>query len=137
MDISNIPLLNMLRSQAKYQSERQRLIAQNVANADTPNFMPSDLAPLTVKGNGQSSSTTLGMSLTQPGHIQRTAQAGSDSGFKVKQEAKTEATLGGNGVDLEDQMMKMSEARMNYDAAISFYQKSMNLLKMAARTPGR
>ena len=33
--------------------------------------------------------------------------------------------------------MKMQEARMNFDAAIGFYQKSMNLLRMAARAPGR
>jgi len=33
-------------------------------------------------------------------------------------------------------MIKMTEARMNYDAAISFYQKSMSLLRMAARKPG-
>jgi flagellar basal-body rod protein FlgB len=40
-------------------------------------------------------------------------------------------------VVLEDQMIKMSEARMQYDAAIGFYQKSMALLRMAARPPGR
>jgi flagellar basal-body rod protein FlgB len=34
-------------------------------------------------------------------------------------------------------MMKMSDSRMNYDAAISFYQKSLGILRMAARAPGR
>jgi flagellar basal-body rod protein FlgB len=34
-------------------------------------------------------------------------------------------------------MMKMTDARMNYDAAISFYQKSLSLLQMAARAPGK
>ena len=34
-------------------------------------------------------------------------------------------------------MMKMTEARLDYDAAIGFYQKSMNLLRMAARPPGK
>ena len=41
----------------------------------------------------------------------------------------------GNAVSLEDQMLKMTDARMNYDAAISFYQKSMTMLRMAARKP--
>jgi flagellar basal-body rod protein FlgB len=40
-------------------------------------------------------------------------------------------------VVLEDQMIKMTDARMNYDAAIGFYQKSLSLLRMAARAPGR
>jgi flagellar basal-body rod protein FlgB len=30
-------------------------------------------------------------------------------------------------------MLKMSDARMNYDAAVGFYQKSMTMLRMAAR----
>jgi flagellar basal-body rod protein FlgB len=34
-------------------------------------------------------------------------------------------------------MIKMSDARMSYDAAIGYYQKSMNLLRMAGRPPGR
>jgi flagellar basal-body rod protein FlgB len=34
-------------------------------------------------------------------------------------------------------MIKMSDARMQYDAAISFYQKSMMLLRMAGKPPGR
>jgi flagellar basal-body rod protein FlgB len=38
---------------------------------------------------------------------------------------------------LEEQMMKMTDARMNYDAAVTFYQKSLGLLRMASRAPGR
>jgi flagellar basal-body rod protein FlgB len=34
-------------------------------------------------------------------------------------------------------MLKMTESRMAYDAAISLYQKSMQMLRMAARPPGR
>ena len=48
----------------------------------------------------------------------------------------TETTLDGNSVVLEEEMMKMTDARMNYDAAISFYQKSLGLLRMATRRPG-
>ena len=34
-------------------------------------------------------------------------------------------------------MLKMAESRMAYDAAIGFYQKSMQMLRTAARPPGR
>ena len=57
--------------------------------------------------------------------------------WKAQDAPDSETTLDGNQVVLEEQMLKMTEARMNYDAAISFYQKSMNLLRMAARPPGR
>ncbi len=32
-------------------------------------------------------------------------------------------------------MLKMGEAKMNYDAAIGFYQKSLGMIRMAARSP--
>ena len=46
--------------------------------------------------------------------------------FKTVEAPESETTLDGNQVVLEDQMMKMTEARMDYDAAIGFYQKSLS-----------
>ncbi|MDB5453182.1 MAG: flgB, partial [Caulobacteraceae bacterium] len=57
--------------------------------------------------------------------------------FKSIKSERSETTLNGNGVTLEEEMMKMTDARMSYDAAIGFYQKSLGLLRMAARAPGR
>ena len=57
------------------------------------------------------------------------------SAWRATAGADSETTLDGNAVSLEDQMLKMTDARMNYDAAISFYQKSMTMLRMAARKP--
>jgi flagellar basal-body rod protein FlgB len=48
----------------------------------------------------------------------------------------SETTLDGNQVVLEEQMLKMSESRSDYDAAIGFYQKSLGLLHLAIRKPG-
>jgi flagellar basal-body rod protein FlgB len=44
--------------------------------------------------------------------------------------------MDGNSVVLEEEMMKMAESRMAYDAAISFYQKSLGMLRLASRRPG-
>ena len=45
MPISEIPIFSMLRTRMQWHQERQRLLAENVANADTPKFKPRDLAP--------------------------------------------------------------------------------------------
>jgi flagellar basal-body rod protein FlgB len=76
---------------------------------------------------------------TSAGHLPGGAKrAGMSAGaFRTVKGVDSETTLDGNSVVLEDQMIKMSEARMQYDAAIGFYQKSMALLRMAARPPGR
>ena len=48
----------------------------------------------------------------------------------------SETTLDGNQVVLEEQMLKMNEARGDYDAAVGFYQKALSMLHEAVHKPG-
>lgn len=141
MDTSQIPLFAMLRQRLGYLGERQRVISQNVANADTPGYAPRDLKAFTFTAQLQSQQAGLMMqpATTSPGHMPGGGRrpGASNGSFKPVKGVDSETTLDGNSVVLEDQMIKMSEARMQYDAAIGFYQKSMALLRMAARPPGR
>lgn len=136
MDIGQIPLFAMLRGKLGYLSETQRLIAQNVANAETPGYRPSDMKPFNFQAMVEAGQSGVTMTATQPGHIAPTSASGS-ARFKAKRGQDSETTLDGNSVVLEEEMLKMSDARINYDAAIGFYQKSLNLLRLAARPPGR
>ncbi len=139
MDIGDIPLFSMLRSRLGYLSERQKLIAQNVANSETPGYAPRDLKPYDFAAHMKLATSGAGtVAVTQPGHMQPQGQrTGAGGGFKSQKTKDSETTLDGNSVVLEEEMLKMTEARMSYDAAIGFYQKSLNLLRMAARAPGR
>jgi flagellar basal-body rod protein FlgB len=146
MDIANIPIFAMLRARMGYLSDRQRVIAENVANANTPAFSPREMKPFnfTVKAQvaqpGGSATTGAGgssMAVTQPGHLLPPGSqgtGGSNAGTKKIKDSET--TLDGNSVVLEEEMMKLTEARMDYDAAVGFYQKSLDILKLAARRPG-
>jgi flagellar basal-body rod protein FlgB len=138
MDLANIPLFAMLRGRLGHLSERQRVISENVANASTAGYTPRDLTPFAFASQVQAARASA-QATTQPGHMvaagaQRLQAAG---GARSVRAPGSQTTLDGNSVVLEEEMMKMSEARMNYDAAIGFYQKSMGLLRMAARPPGR
>lgn len=138
MNLSEIPLFNMLRGRLGYLSEKERVIAQNVANSDTPRFAPSDLKAFSFKAKMDAAAGPTAQAVTQAGHMvspssKRTATAH----FKSVKRPDSETTLNGNSVVLEEQMIKMTDARMNYDAAIGFYQKSLNMLRTAARAPGR
>ena len=139
MDLANIPLFAMLRGRLGYLSERQRVISENVANSDTAGFAPRDLKPFTFEAQVQASRGASMQAVTQPGHMvapsARRLQAA--AGAKSVRTPGSETTLDGNSVVLEEEMMKMTDARMNYDAAIGFYQKSLGLLRMATRAPGR
>ncbi|HEX7885317.1 MAG TPA: flagellar basal body rod protein FlgB [Phenylobacterium sp.] len=143
MNLAEIPLFSMLRGRMGYLAERQKVIAENVANSETARFVPSDMKPFSFDARVQAQQMTQPgggggmMAATQPGHIAPPNQRGGlGSQYKTTKSPDSETTLNGNAVVLEDEMIKMNDARMNYDAAISFYQKSMNLLRMAARRPG-
>jgi flagellar basal-body rod protein FlgB len=148
MGPDDIPLFAMLKSRMGYLSDRQKVIAQNVANADTPEYQPRDLKAYTFKatldqqasgqpyrGGQVSGPATSGVQMmaTSAAHMAPSKPAGV---WRAPEGADSETTLDGNSVTLEDQMLKMTDARMNYDAAVSFYQKSMALLKTSTRRPG-
>jgi len=140
MNLDAIPLFSALKSKLGYISERERLIAQNVANADTPGYAPQDLKPFTLPQQGPSvgGTSTIEPVRTNPAHLAGTAPAAAGQGaWKAVSSADSETTLDGNKVVLEDQMAKMTEARLDYEAVIGFYQKSLEMLQMAARSPGR
>ena len=137
MNLAEIPLFAMLRGRLGYLSERQKVIAQNVANADTARYVPDDLKAFSFAAKVKAA-TPGAMAVTHSGHMQPPGAArGAGAAYKAVKTPGSETTLNGNAVVLEEEMMKMSDARMNYDAAIGFYQKSLNLLRMAARAPGR
>ena len=59
MDIADIPIFAMLRSRMGYLSERQRVIAENVANADTPGYKPHDLKSFSFQARMQGRASTV------------------------------------------------------------------------------
>jgi flagellar basal-body rod protein FlgB len=150
MDIESVPLFAMLKSRMGYLNQRQQVIAENVANASTPGFVPQDLQPFTTKSSGGSG----GLALAQPaqsdltrsgsgeaaGMIAFSHSSSSDSGssdFKAVQAPDADAELNGNQVVLEQQMLKMNETRSQYDIAVGLYQKAMGFLQLAAQEPGK
>ena len=139
MNLADIPLFSMLRGRLGYLSERQKVIAQNVANTDTARYVSEDLKPYSfdARVQMQRASQAGTMAVTQPGHIPpRNDRSRLGGAFKTTKTPGSETTLNGNAVVLEEEMIKMTESRMNYEAAISFYQKSMGLLRLATKRPG-
>jgi flagellar basal-body rod protein FlgB len=43
MPINDLPALSILRTKMQWHQERQRVLAENVSNSNTPNFKPRDL----------------------------------------------------------------------------------------------
>jgi flagellar basal-body rod protein FlgB len=131
---TDLPLLSQIKGRLGWLDERQRVIAQNVANSDTPGYAARDLNAPTDFAKAMQQGRGVTMVRTSAMHI---APAGQVSRFESSAAPDSETTLDGNSVVVEEQMLKMAESRMAYDAAISFYQKSMSMLRLAAKTPAR
>src|SRR3954469_23404294 len=130
MAISDLPIFSMLRTRMNWHQERQRLLAENVANADTPGYRPRDLTPLNFGRQVQQASGQLQLALTSPAHLS-TGIGPTGSSFAVDRSGKYDVRPAGNAVNLEDEMMKVAANQMDHQAAISLYSRSMGLLKTA------
>ena len=133
MGFTDLPLLSQIKGRMSWLDERQRVVAQNVANSDTPGYVARDLKAPTDFAAAMRSGGPLQMTRTSAAHI---APQGPVARFTSDKTPDSETTLDGNSVVVEEQMLKMAESRMAYDAAIGFYQKSMQMIRMAARKPG-
>ena len=128
MAISDLPIFSMLRTRMNWHQERQRLLAENVANADTPQYRPRDLAPLDFGRQVQQASAQLQLALTAPNHLPGPAGI---SAFPTERQGKYDVRPTGNAVNLEDEMMKVAANQMDHQAAISLYSRSMGLFRTA------
>ncbi len=128
MSAAGVPLLSMLKTRMHWHQTRQKLLAENVSNADTPGFQPKDLRPPAFRATGAVEGAALTVQRTVPGH-----QAGGSTrpGEDPRLARRFEITPSGNAVHLEDEMLKVAQNQSDYQLAASLYQKSLQMLRTA------
>jgi flagellar basal-body rod protein FlgB len=129
MPISDIPIFSMLRTKMQWHQERQRLLAENVANAETPGFRPRDLAPPKFDDQMQTPGNALTLARSDGAHI--ASLGGGTTRFEADRKPFSQVRPTGNAVSLEDEMLKVAANQMDYQAATSLYGKSLGLIKIA------
>lgn len=132
MPISDIPIFAMLRTRMQWHQERQRVLAGNVANADTPGFRPRDLVPPKFDRAAPAATASLALARTDTGHqVASAGGVGGGSQFTSARNSGQEIRPAGNAVSLEDEMIKVAANQMDYQAATAVYSRSLGLIKMA------
>ena len=140
---ANMPIFATLKSRMTMLGVRQKTIAQNVANVSTPGFTPTDVnvakfnKALQAGKAGASAQSGVSMNVTQSGHIAGASRAPLAAGVDLQHTPDSETTLDGNSVVVEEQMMKLAETRMEFETMVGLYNKSLSLLRLAAKSPGR
>lgn len=112
----------------RWHQARQSVLAENVANADSPNFAARDLKRLSFGGAGTAAAASQ-PAVTQAGHIGGPASA--PGKFATVRTGAFEVTPDGNRVTIEDQMMKVTENELNYQAVTTLYSRALGLVKTA------
>lgn len=129
MDLGKIPLLKMITTQMGWLNQRQKVLSQNIANADTPGFVPHDLVPLDFADMARAQVKRLKLEGSSPQHITETNRPQGE--FKDKVDKKYPSEPSGNAVVLEEQMLKLSESQVDYELITRLYRKHVGMLKTA------
>lgn len=117
-------------------SERGRLLAGNLANADTPNYKARDFnfqqALQSATGVAQVSAPAM---RTQPGHLIAAGAAG--GGPNVQYRIPPQAALDGNTVDMDLERANFADNTVRYEASLRFLNSQIRTLTLAINGQGQ
>ncbi len=131
MDLSKIPLFDMLTRRMNWLNSRQRVLSNNIANANTPDFTPLDLKKLDFRKLvlDRTTAPQLQLAKGRGGHLNGLLPPGVP--HKTMLAPGHETTPAGNSVILEEQLMKMAETRADYRTTSNLYRKHVGMIKTA------
>lgn len=135
MDLKGLKIFAMMQERMRWLARRQEVVAQNIANADTPKFRPKDLKELDFARHMRPHTPEPVLRLTNAAHI---AAGNRPDPIKAEPDRDTyEISPTGNAVVIEEQMMKVAETQANYRLAANLYQKHLGMLREALGRGGR
>ena len=130
MGLSNLTIFSALAQKMRWNQARQGVLAQNIANADTPGYRGKDLKAFSFESAlGSELDGGLKMTATNSGHIG--IASGGAGPLSANTEQGYETTPDRNAVGIEGQMMKLASNQMDYQAATTLYSRSLSILKIA------
>lgn len=135
MDLNKLPLFSMIAQRMNWLGERQKVLAQNIANADTPDYAPRDLKEVDFRKMVAGASAKLQPASTDAKHI--AGAGGSAATPSVTKPKPTETTISGNSVSLDVELMKIADTGMDYQLVTNLYRKQLGLFRTVLGRPGQ
>ena len=125
VDLSQNTVLDLAERRLAWLDRRQQLLAQNIANADTPGWQARDLRPFS---EIMADSTSVAPAQTQARHLPGTRDPG-----VLLASASPPATksVDGNGVAMEDQLTKVADTETTQALVVNIYRKYLSLFRLA------
>jgi flagellar basal-body rod protein FlgB len=121
-----LELTRLASAMARHSGNRMGVIARNIAGADTPGFKAQDLPDFS-EVYAAESGEGMGMRATLPGHLTGTLATSEP----IPSPSRGEASVDGNTVSLEKEMVKMAAVRQAHDMALSIYRATQDITRVA------
>lgn len=133
-------LITGITAAMRHLSDRQRVIAENIANGDTPGYKARtvaepDFGSMVDVASGRSGVARPTVALTS-GMAALGAHA-PQAGHIIPDRNVSETKPDGNNVTLEDQLLQMGQVQADFATLTNLYRKQMSLLKTAIGKEGR
>lgn len=122
-----LTIWQMARSKQDWAARRNELLAENVVNANTPGYLPRDTKPFDFKAT-LAQVQQPGLVATHPQHVSLPAPSPVQV---MKVRTPFETSPDGNGVELEEQLAKISDTKGAYETATDLFRKNMQFLRIS------
>ena len=128
----DLNIFTVLSKRMDWLSQRQRVLADNIANADTPNYRPRDLNQSEFHRVLRNHGPGVNPRATNAAHLQGTVARGGPARVE-RQGSPWETSPSGNAVVIEEQLLKVAETQTDYELMTNLYRKHMAMFRMALR----
>ncbi|NUT81665.1 flagellar basal body rod protein FlgB [Pseudomonas brassicacearum] len=117
-------------------AERQQVLANNIANADTPNFRARDFDFSTELANSlqKGRANERGMTLTTTSDRHLHAACDSLSSRTLLYRVPDQPSLDGNTVDMDRERAQFTDNAVRYQASLTFLSSRLQALKTAMQS---
>lgn len=116
---TELNVFKMAHAMASHAGRRQAVIAQNMANSDTPGYAARDIPAFADLLDATGATT---MRQTRAGHFAEFSEQSARRSGGI-------ANHGGNTVSVEEEMLKAAEITKQHDRALAIYKSSLSVLR--------
>ncbi len=124
----NLDIFKMSAAMARHAGQKQAVVSQNVANADTPGFVARDIPDFDKMYTNPNS--THQQRATRTRHLHGMV-AGQPDAPMMKQPA--DGAPNGNQVSVETELLKSVQAKRQHDRAVAIYKSALNVLRATTK----
>jgi flagellar basal-body rod protein FlgB len=124
----NLSVFQTASAMAQHAGQRQALISQNVANADTPGYLGKDMVPFAAQYSSSDGAVT--QRATRAGHLHGSRDGQHLAGIEMRGGDNPNE----NSISLEGELLKAAEAKSHHDRALAIYKSALDVLRLAGST---